>query len=165
MLLLNNSNLLAQTKTLFDFGQEIQWEDLISKERNSKTIHWINVNTDLDTWLIKKDLLNCKGKPIGIVRSTKQYENFMVQVEWNQWKTGTNRLCTRRDFWRRGGTTTVPDTPRGKRSKSIENRAKSKGEWSKYTIVCIDGTIKLVVNGKFVNDLRNSTVKKRPPLP
>ncbi|WP_306429853.1 family 16 glycoside hydrolase [Sphingobacterium sp. E70] len=50
--------------------------------------------------------------------------------------------------------------PRGTRSKSIENRAKGKGEWNKYTIICVDGTIKLAVNGKFVNGIRNSTVKK-----
>ncbi|RKO73091.1 DUF1080 domain-containing protein [Sphingobacterium puteale] len=201
-LLLNNSSLIAQTKTLFDFGQEIHWEDWIANKKNSKTIHWINVNTDRDTWLIKKNLLICKGKPIGIVRSTKQYENFMIEVEWNHQYAGGNsgifvwsdanpdpsgRLpggvevqmleldwvnqnlmdgkqapiaYVHGELFGVGGVTTVPDNPRGTRSKSIENRAKGKGEWNKYTIVCIDGTIKLAVNGKFVNGLRNSSIKK-----
>ena len=59
-----------------------------------------------------------------------------------------------------GGVTTVPDNPRGERSKSIENRGKGKGEWNSYKVVCVDGTIKLSVNGKFLNSITKSTVKK-----
>ena len=59
-----------------------------------------------------------------------------------------------------GGVETVPDNPRGTRSKSIENRCKGKGEWNKYVVVCVDGVIKLSVNGKFVNGLSKSTIKK-----
>jgi hypothetical protein len=49
------------------------------------------------------------------------------------------------------GLTTVPDNPRGSRSKSIENRCKGKGDWNTYDVVCVDGAVKLAVNGKFVN--------------
>lgn len=59
-----------------------------------------------------------------------------------------------------GGVTTVPDNPRGDRSKSVENRCKGKGEWNSYKVVCVDGTIKLSVNGKFVNGISKSTIKK-----
>jgi hypothetical protein len=59
-----------------------------------------------------------------------------------------------------GGVSTVPDNPRGERSKSVENRAKGKGEWNNYKVVCVDGTIKLSVNGKFVNGISQSTIKK-----
>ncbi|MNR39267.1 hypothetical protein D3C85_1574620 [compost metagenome] len=59
-----------------------------------------------------------------------------------------------------GGVETVPDNPRGDRSKSIENRCKGKGEWNAYKVICVDGTIKLSVNGKFVNGISKSTVKK-----
>jgi hypothetical protein len=58
-----------------------------------------------------------------------------------------------------GGVETVPDNPRGRRSKSIENRCKGKGEWNTYDVVCVDGTIKLSVNGKFVNGISKSTKK------
>jgi hypothetical protein len=37
---------------------------------------------------------------------------------------------------------------------------KGKGEWNAYDVVCIDGTIKLAVNGKFVNGISNSSQKK-----
>jgi hypothetical protein len=59
-----------------------------------------------------------------------------------------------------GGVKTVPDNPRGTRSKSIENRCKGKGEWNTYDVVCVDGTIKLSVNGKFVNGISQSSQKK-----
>lgn len=58
-----------------------------------------------------------------------------------------------------GGTETIPDNPRGRRSKSIENRCKPKGEWNVYDVVCVDGTIKLSVNGKFVNGISKSSKK------
>ena len=58
------------------------------------------------------------------------------------------------------GVETVPDNPRGTRSKSIENRARGKGEWNTYDVVCVDGVIKLAVNGKFVNGISKSTQKK-----
>jgi len=59
-----------------------------------------------------------------------------------------------------GGVEVVPDNPRGRRSKSIENRCKGKGEWNTYDVVCVDGTIKLSVNGKFVNGISESTKKE-----
>jgi len=59
-----------------------------------------------------------------------------------------------------GGVKTVPDNPRGERSKSIENLCKGKGEWNTYDVVCVDGVVKLSVNGKFVNGLSKATQKK-----
>lgn len=58
-----------------------------------------------------------------------------------------------------GGVRTIPDNPRGDRSKSIENRCKGKGEWNTYDVVCVDGVIKLSVNGRFVNGIRASSQK------
>jgi hypothetical protein len=58
------------------------------------------------------------------------------------------------------GLKAIPDNPRGIRSKSLEKRCKGKGEWNKYVVVCVDGTVKLSVNGKFVNGLRASERKK-----
>ena len=59
-----------------------------------------------------------------------------------------------------GGVKTVPDNPRGERSKSIENLCKGKGEWNIYDVVCIDGVVKLSVNGKVVNGISQATQKK-----
>lgn len=59
-----------------------------------------------------------------------------------------------------GGVKTTPDNPRGTRSKSVENRCKGKDEWNVYDVICVDGVIKLSVNGKFVNGISQSTQKK-----
>ena len=59
-----------------------------------------------------------------------------------------------------GGIKFVADTPRGTRSMSVENRARGRGEWNRYTVVAIDGVLKLAVNGKFVNGLSQCSQKK-----
>ena len=34
-----------------------------------------------DTWSVREGLLVCSGKPIGVMRSEKQYENFVLHVD------------------------------------------------------------------------------------
>src|SRR6266545_7707005 len=51
---------------------------------------WINVNTAEDTWRVKDGILICSGKPIGVMRSEKQYENFVLHIEWMHMKAGGN---------------------------------------------------------------------------
>jgi hypothetical protein len=162
---------------------------------------WINVNTDPDTWSVKDGLLICKGHPIGVMRSDRQYENFVLHIEWKHIEPGGNsgvfvwsdarpqqsRLpngvevqmleldwvnqhkingepapiaYVHGELFGVGGVVTTPDNPRGPRSKSVENRCKPRGEWNVYDVVCIDGVIKLAVNGKFVNGISRSTQKK-----
>ena len=158
---------------------------------------WVNVNTAEDTWRVKKGTLISTGKPIGVMRTDRQYENFILEIEWKHmeaggnsgvfvWSEGTpfndNPLTkaievqmlelewaiqhNETDAYVHGelfptmGMTAIPDNPRGTRSKSLEKRCRGKGEWNKYVVVCVDGTVKLSVNGKFVNGLRGSERKK-----
>lgn len=163
---------------------------------------WVNVNTDPDTWSAKNGLLVCKGKPIGVMRSDREYENFLLHIEWMHLEPGGNsgvfiwssavpneksrlpdgvevqmleldwpKLNTRDgvvppiayvhgELFGVGGVKTIPDNPRGERSKSIENLCKPRGQWNTYDVVAVDGTVKLSVNGKFVNGLAKSTRKK-----
>lgn len=51
---------------------------------------WVNVNTAPDTWSVKDGLLVCKGQPIGVMRSEKQYENFVLHIEWMHMEAGGN---------------------------------------------------------------------------
>ena len=192
----------GQSKTIV-FGKQWQLNE-VQPGRKSKgnNINWINVNTDADTWRRDKDLLICSGRPIGVMRSEKQYENFILEIEWRHMEAGGNsgvfvwsdakpdedsRLpggvevqmleldwvnqnirdgvkppvaYVHGELFGVGGVETVPDNPRGTRSKSVENRCLGKGEWNSYTVVCVDGVIKLSVNGKFVNGISKSTVKK-----
>jgi len=158
---------------------------------------WVDVNTSEETWKVKDGVLICSGHPIGVMRTDRQYENFILEIEWKHmeaggnsgifvWSEGTpfgdNPLTkaievqmlelewavqnNRTDAYVHGelfptmDLTAIPDNPRGPRSKSLEKRCKGKGEWNKYVVVCVDGTVKLSVNGKFVNGLRNAGYKK-----
>jgi len=163
---------------------------------------WVNVNTAKDTWSVRDGMIVCTGHPIGVMRTEKQYENFVLQIEWRHMEAGGNSGVF---LWSRGtvpegrrlpmglevqmleldwvnqhkrkdgtlppiayvhgevfevGIKTVPDNPRGRRSKSLENRCKGKGQWNKYVVVAVDGTVKLSVNGKFVNGISKASVKK-----
>jgi len=181
-------------------AEPLQFRDLF----NGKDLTgWVNVNTDKDTWSVKDGLLVCKGHPIGVMRTEKQYENFLLHIEWRHMEPGGNsgvfawsggsvpegrrlpkglevqmlelewvKLHPLKDgspndiayvhgeLFGAGGLELKPDNPRGPRSKSFENRCKGKGEWNEYDVVCVDGVVKLAVNGKFVNGISNSSVKK-----
>jgi hypothetical protein len=69
-------------------GQEVpQFRDLF----NGKDLTgWINVNTEKDTWTVKDGVLVCSGRPIGVMRSEKQYENFILHIEWKHIEPGGN---------------------------------------------------------------------------
>ena len=51
---------------------------------------WVNVNTSPDTWSVRDGRLVCSGRPIGVMRSEKQYENFVLHVEWMHVEPGGN---------------------------------------------------------------------------
>ena len=180
-------------------AQVPQFKDLF----NGKDLSgWVNVNTAPDTWSVRDGLLISTGKPIGVMRTERQYENFVLHIEWMHLEPGGNsgtfiwsnavpresnrlpdgvevqmleldwpKLHIRNgkvppiayihgELFGVGGVETIPDNPRGSRSKSIENRCLPRGRWNTYDIVAVDGVVKLSVNGKFVNGVRASTQKK-----
>ena len=51
---------------------------------------WVNVNTDPDTWSVRDGVLVCSGQPIGVMRSERQYENFLLHIEWKHMEAGGN---------------------------------------------------------------------------
>jgi hypothetical protein len=51
---------------------------------------WVNVNTAEDTWRVRDGLLICSGHPIGVMRTAKQYENFVLHIEWMHMEAGGN---------------------------------------------------------------------------
>ncbi len=163
---------------------------------------WVNVNTDPGTWTVRDGLLVCSGRPIGVMRTDRQYENFVLEVEWRHMEPGGNsgvflwsdakpdgnRLPKGMEVqmleldWVRqhrhtdgtyppvayvhgelfgaGGMTATPSNPRGTRSKSLQHRCRGVGQWNKYTIVAVDGSVQLAINGRFVNSIRDASWKK-----
>ena len=51
---------------------------------------WVNVNTDDDTWSVRDGMLICTGHPIGVMRTAKQYQNFILHIEWRHMEAGDN---------------------------------------------------------------------------
>ncbi len=51
---------------------------------------WVNVNCAPQTWTVKDGMLHCDGVPTGALRTEKQYENFILELEWRHLKPGGN---------------------------------------------------------------------------
>ena len=49
-----------------------------------------NVNCDKNTWQEKDGTIYCTGKPVGVTRSKKTYENFELVAEWRHMKPAGN---------------------------------------------------------------------------
>ena len=179
-------------------GLQLGFVDLF----NGKDLeNWVDVNTSPKTWRVENGILVCSGKPIGVMRSKKQYENFVLVIEWKHMEAGGNSgiflwsdaipkgrlpkgmevqmlelqwpyINRKRngepnhlgyvsgELFGAGGMRAIPENPRGSRSMSYEMRCKGKGEWNRYVVVAVDGTVKLSINGKFVNGIREADLRK-----
>lgn len=179
-------------------GPQLGFVDLF----NGKDLeNWVDVNTSPKTWRVENGILICSGKPIGVMRSKKQYENFVLVIEWKHMEAGGNSgiflwsdaipkgrlpkgmevqmlelqwpyINRKRngepnhlgyvsgELFGAGGMRAMPENPRGSRSMSYEMRCKGKGEWNRYVVVAVDGTVKLSINGKFVNGIREADLRK-----
>jgi hypothetical protein len=51
---------------------------------------WVNVNTKPETWRVQDGMIICTGHPIGVMRSEKQYENYILHIEWMHMEPGGN---------------------------------------------------------------------------
>lgn len=52
--------------------------------------NWVNVNCAPDTWAVRDGMITCTGQPTGALRTPKQYENFILELEWRHLKSGGN---------------------------------------------------------------------------
>ena len=51
---------------------------------------WVRVNTAPSTWTVKDGMIICSGKPTGELRTTRMYQNFIMEVEWRHMKARGN---------------------------------------------------------------------------
>ena len=51
---------------------------------------WVNVNCAPETWTAKEGMIHCTGLPTGALRTTRQYENFILELEWRHLRSGGN---------------------------------------------------------------------------
>jgi hypothetical protein len=139
---------------------------------------WVNVNCAPETWTVRDGMIQCTGIPTGVLRTTRQYENFILELEWRHMKkegnaglfihsdalTAAGQPFTRSiecqvmdgnhgDMFAIHGASLAEDNPQPKgwlRSYPKEARAKPAGEWNHYRVESRDGTLTLAVNGKVV---------------
>ena len=148
---------------------------------------WVNVNCAASTWSVRDGMIHCTGKPIGELRTTRMYQNFILELEWRHLKPKGNAgvfvwadaLTASGQPFHRGievqvldgregpshtsdgdvfpihGATMKPANDRGRggmRSFPTEKRSKPSPNWNHYRIECVDGSIRLAVNGKVVTE-------------
>lgn len=51
---------------------------------------WTNINCAPETWSVRDGKIYCTGKPVGGLRTVKQYENFIVELEWRHLQRSGN---------------------------------------------------------------------------
>ena len=51
---------------------------------------WVNVNCAPETFTVRDGMIHCDGIPTGALRTQRQYENFILELEWRHLKPGGN---------------------------------------------------------------------------
>ena len=51
---------------------------------------WVNVNCAPETWSWRDGVVHCTGQPTGALRTERQYENFILELEWRHLKSAGN---------------------------------------------------------------------------
>lgn len=141
-------------------------------------------------WSVKDGILICQGKPVGYIRTDKEYENYRLTLEW-RWPAGTeggnsgvlvhtttpNALGpwpksievqlakgNAGDFWVIGTTIEVENAEtrrQGRRHINLtDGSEKPIGEWNKMEIECRGDEIKVWVNGDFVNHATKASERR-----
>jgi 3-keto-disaccharide hydrolase len=134
-----------------------------------------------EVFSVKEGVIHCKGKPNGYLLTTKEHSNYLLTVEWRWpgkggnsgvfvhvsgpdkvWPKGVEAQLQSGhagDFWLVGDFKLAVDKARqdpkiGRhyfRLHKDDMVEKPIGQWNRYEITCKGNTVKLVVNGKEVN--------------
>ena len=148
---------------------------------------WVNVNGAARSWHVRDGMIVCSGHPRGFLRTTKMYENYVLELEWRHAAAGGNSgLFVHADalpqvgapypksieaqlldgdhgslFGIRGASI-VPVTNPNKKGNTalagpLEQRCRPAGQWNQYTLTCQDGTLDLAVNGRLVTQAKEAS--------
>lgn len=151
--------------------------------------NWVNVNCAPETWTVRDQMIICTGIPKGVMRTDKQYENFILELEFRHLKEGGNaglfvhsddlthigKPFTRSievqimdgnhgDVFAIQGATLTPtnsDLEKGwMRSYPTSERHNPAGEWNHYRVESRDGMLTLAVNGQMVTKAYHTNPRK-----
>ncbi len=143
-----------------------------------------------DVWHVEDGVLICKGKPVGYLRTKKDYSDYRLELEW-RWPAGTpggnsgvlihaSKPRTlgiwpkslevqlgkgnAGDFWVIGTTIRVENQAQrqqGRRHLNLtDDSEKPIGQWNKMVIEAKGDRVRVWVNGDLVNECTNSSVTR-----
>jgi Domain of Unknown Function (DUF1080) len=158
------------------------------RDLNGWTFCMNNHADPLLTWSITNGLIHCTGKPSGYIRTTENYSNFVLTVEWrflkvapqadnsgvlfyiqppdkvfprcvqNQGKSGRQG-----DLILMSGAECKEHLALGKDASTPvalrgEPNEHPVGEWNTNVTVCAGNHVKAIINGKLLNEITECTV-------
>ncbi len=91
---------------------------------------WVPVNVAPGTFTVREGIIVCTGKPTGVMRSERMYENFIIELEWRHLQSGGNAGLF---IW--GDPMTAKGTPfaRGIEVQILDNGYAAKGKNELFT--------------------------------
>ncbi len=144
---------------------------------------WTHYLTDAsksasDVWSVQDGVLDCKGQPIGYLRTQETFEDFVLELEWRfppgsepgnsgvllrqvgpdkVWPKSVEAQLQHRwagDIWNIDEVSMLVDESRtdGRRTQRLApSNEKPLGEWNRYKITMDRGNLGLEVNGTLQN--------------
>ncbi len=140
----------------------------------------------MQTWSVTNGVIHCTGKPIGYIRTTQIYSNYVVTVEWRFIKVAPKAdntgvlvhmqlpdkvwpMCIQNQGKSgRQGDLFVMAGAECKEHKGMdantpvpmrgESVEKPVGEWNTNVTVCSGNDVKAFINGKFMNEITECTI-------
>ena len=127
---------------------------------------------------VQDGVLACAGQPIGYLQTEKEYDNFVLELEWrfeaDPAKAGNSGVLVRKigpdtvwprcveaqlqsgqagEFWNIGefAMKTDPQRTNGRNTKRLYTAERPLGEWNKYEIIVDGPHVVLFVNGVMTN--------------
>jgi hypothetical protein len=125
-------------------------DDTLKPMFNGKDLTgWVPMNIAPGTFSVDKDgTIICTGKPVGMLRTEKMVENFILELEWRHMNKGGNSGVF---VWGDGIPAPGSSFPRGIEVQVLDNdyNAKGKNEWfsTHGDIFAVQGS-KLTVAGR-----------------
>jgi hypothetical protein len=140
-----------------------------------------------DVWSVEDGILVCKGEPAGYLATRGEYESFRLVVEW-RWpeEPGNSGVLMRiagepamlpssveaqlrsgsagdmygfQGFKIGGDPDRLSEVSIGWALRKIEGNEKEPGEWNRYEITVDGDRIRIVLNGKLVNEATDCEVR------
>ncbi|MBP7746336.1 MAG: DUF1080 domain-containing protein [Phycisphaerae bacterium] len=132
-----------------------------------------------EVWTVADGVLVCKGQPVGYIRTTADYTNYVLKLEWRfnpvTKQAGNSGVLLRLigpdkvwpksveaqlqsgnagDFWNIDEFPMKVDPARteGRNTKKTHGAERPIGDWNEYEITVDHGTITLRVNGEVLNE-------------